>query len=152
MARIYIADDDADIRSVLSFSLAQRGHQVSAAQDGKGVVTAVSEDAPDLLVLDLIMPNVDGYRVLNDLEASGLRNEVKVLVVTARNSEQDRVEVFERGADGYLSKPFEPEEFLEAVEDLLEASPEELRRHREHERDQASLLAQLESVFGEMEP
>lgn len=151
MARIYIADDDADTCSVLSFSLAQRGHQVSSAHDGEAVVAAVSEEGPDLLVLDLIMPNVDGYRVLNDLEASGLRDGVKILVVTARNSEQDRVEVFEHGADGYLSKPFEPEEFLETVDDLLEASPEQLKRHREHERDQASLLAQLESVFGEME-
>ena len=149
MARIYIADDDADIRNLLTFTLLEEGHEVLAAKDGQMAVEAIVKDPPDLLVLDMMMPKLDGLGVLRALEASGVRDTTKVLVLTAKTSESDRLEGFDRGADLYLTKPFDPDELAESVRSLLGSTHEELRARREAERDKASLLAQLDAVFDE---
>ncbi len=149
MARIYIAEDDADIRQVLTRSLIEEGHEVLATRDGKAALEAVMEEAPDVLVLDIMMPDLDGFEVLDGLQRSGFRSSTRVMILSARNSERERVEGFEHGADMYLTKPFDHDEFVAAVRDLLDASSEELELRRQHEKDKATLLAQLESVFQE---
>lgn len=147
MARICVAEDDADIRNVLAFTLLDGGHEVLAVRDGRAAVDAVTSESPDILVLDLMLPEMDGFAVLDTLETSGHRSRTKVLVVSARSTEQDRLLGFEHGADAYLTKPFDPVEFLQAVGDLLAASPEALEAKRQQERDKTALLAQLETVF-----
>ena len=149
MARIYIADDDADIRNLITFTLIEEGHEVLAAKDGQMAVEAIVKDPPDLLVLDMMMPKLDGLGVLRALDAAGVLDSTKVLVLTAKSAEQDRVEGFERGADLYLTKPFDPDELVESVRALLDSTHSELAARREAERDKASLLAQLDAVFEE---
>lgn len=147
MARIYVADDDADIRNLLVFSLIEEGHEVLAAKDGRLAMDAVIQEVPDLLVLDVMMPNLDGFQVLAALEEAGIRPMVRVLMLTARSSEKNRLEGLEKGADLYLTKPFDPDEFLDVVRELLSSSEDELVARREAERDKASLLAQLDAAF-----
>lgn len=147
MARIYIAEDDADIRSILTQSLLEQGHEVLAAKDGRAALDAVLADPPDVLVLDLMMPLLDGFEVMDQIQARGVRSSTRVLVLSARNSEVERVRGFEHGADLYLTKPFDHAEFVSAVSDLLSCTRGELEAKRQHERDKAALLAQLESVF-----
>ena len=149
MARIYIAEDDADIRSILMHSLLEEGHEVAAAKDGRSAIDAIVGDPPDVLVLDLMMPELDGFAVLEALYTRGVRDKTRVLILSAKNSEAERVEGFEHGADLYLTKPFEHEEFVAAVTDLLEFSPEDLQELRDQEQRKAALLAQLESLFQE---
>lgn len=147
MARIYIADDDADIRNLLTFTLIEEGHEVLAAKDGQMAVEAIVKEPPDLLVLDMMMPRLDGLGVLRALDAAGVLDTTKILVLTARTAERDRVEGFERGADLYLTKPFDPDALVEAVRALLDSTHADLQARRESEKDKASLLAQLDAVF-----
>lgn len=148
VARIYIADDEPDIRNLLTFTLVDEGHEVLTVPDGAKAVAAVAEDPPDLLVLDLMMPVMDGFQVLDELEARGVRALTRVLMLTARRTEKDRLEGLQHGADLYISKPFDTDELLVAVHDLLGTSHQELEAMKEKERDTTSLLVQLESVFG----
>lgn len=147
MARVYVADDDADIRNLLVFSLIEEGHEVLAAKDGQDAVTAIVDDPPDLLVLDVMMPNLDGFQVLSALDEAGVRPIVRVLMLTARAAESDRVEGLERGADLYLTKPFDPDEFVIAVRELLSLTEEDLQERRNEEKERANLLAQLDVAF-----
>jgi len=147
MARIYIAEDDPDVRSILTRSLVDEGHEVQAAKDGRSALDAVLADPPDVLVLDLMMPELDGFAVLEAVRSGTSTRDVRVLVLTARNSESERVEGFEHGADLYLTKPFDHDEFVTSIADLLSATTEQLVQRRQIERDKALLLAQLETVF-----
>lgn len=149
MARIYIAEDDSDIRSILMHSLLEEGHEVLTAKDGRSALDAIVSDPPDVLVLDLMMPELDGFAVLEALYTRGVRDKTRVLILSAKNSEAERVEGFDHGADLYLTKPVDHEEFVAAITHLLESSPEDLQELREQEQRKAALLAQLESVFQE---
>lgn len=147
MARIYVADDDGSIRSLVTLCLVEEGHEVLAAKDGESILQSVVEEPPDVLVLDILMPRLNGYEVLEALDTYGLTGMTKVLILTAKGAESDRVEGLKRGADGYLAKPFEPAELLSAVTHLLDSSNEDLLSERDEELRKASLLARLESVF-----
>jgi two-component system response regulator MtrA len=149
MARILIADDDADIRQVLVVALVDGGHEVAAARDGAVAVTMLTEGTPDLVVLDVMMPERDGFQVLDELTASGLRDLTRVIMLTANGSEQDASRVFELGADAYSTKPFDPDELIAQIEELLALSNEELKSRRERELDTSRLLSQLESILGD---
>ena len=149
MARILVADDDADIRQLVIYSLADEGHEVSVAKDGKEAVDHVVASPPDLMLLDVMMPEMDGYDVLRALDEKGVRGFTKILVLTAKGSERDWKLGYDLGADRYMTKPFDPTELLETVNEMLAASSEELAAKREEEQDRANLLSQLESIFGE---
>lgn len=148
MARIYIADDDADIRNLVTFWLIEEGHEVLASKDGQAALETIVEDPPDVVVLDLMMPNLDGFGVLQGLTDAGVRDQTRVLVLTARSAESDRVEGFDRGADLYLTKPFEDTELIGAINELLDSPSDVLAARREEEKDKAHLLAQLDAMFG----
>ena len=149
MAKIHIADDDPDIRQLLTYVLAEEGHEVRVSKDGRMAVEAMVMDPPEVLLLDLMMPEMDGHAVLRDMKDYQVLDSTKVLVLTAKGSEHDRHLAFDQGADNYLTKPFEPDEVIEAVETMLVLSKEELKVRREQERDTAHLLSQLESILDE---
>lgn len=149
MARIHIVDDDADIRQLVTYWLIEEGHEVSAAPDGEATVDKLVSDPPDLLILDIMMPKVDGYEVLKNLESYGAAESTKILILSAKSSEQDRELGLQLGADQYMIKPFEPEELVATVKQILTLTKDELRDRREEERDKARLLSQLENFFGE---
>ena len=149
MAKVHIADDDPDIRQLLTYVLAEEGHEVRVSKDGRMAVEAMVMDPPEILLLDLMMPEMDGHAVLRDMKDYQVLDSTKVLVLTAKGSEHDRHLAFDLGADYYLTKPFEPDEVIEAIRTMLELSKEELKVRREHERDTAHLLSQLESILDE---
>ncbi len=125
-AAILVVDDDAPIRRMLDRTLSAEGYAVETAADGGEALAAVERSAPDLVVLDVGMPGVDGLSVSRRLRAKGLA--VPVLLLTARDSVPDRVAGLDAGADDYLVKPFATEELLARVRALLRRgkSPEEL--------------------------
>ena len=147
MARILIAEDNAEIRALVSSILIEEGHKVSVAQNGQQALDMMIEDAPDVLVLDIMMPQMDGYTVLKELKTSGIRDTMKILVLTAKTSESDWVRGYKLGADAYVTKPFDIDELTNHVEELLAMTKDQLRVRREQELDKAQLLSRLESIF-----
>lgn len=117
MKQILIAEDQTDIRDLIALNLRSAGYGVSETRDGKAAL-ALQTDAPhDLLVLDLMMPGLDGLEVCKTLRARG--DSTPILMLTAKSTELDRVLGLELGADDYLTKPFSLAELLARVKALL---------------------------------
>ena len=148
VARILIVDDQKDIQLLVSSILSQEGHKCSTANNGAEALAAIEAGDFDLVVLDVMMPKVDGYEVLKEMRAFSARSRSRVIMLTAKNQEADWARGYALGADQYLTKPFEVSELIEAVETLLSLSSEQLRAHREDELDRAKLLSRLESLLG----
>ena len=117
MKRILIAEDQTDIRDLLALNLQGAGYQVEQASDGREALAAHDRLPADLLVLDLMMPNMDGLDVCKALRARGCTTPI--LMLTAKSTELDRVLGLELGADDYLTKPFSLAELLARVKALL---------------------------------
>lgn len=148
MARILIAEDDADIRGIVTHVLVEAGHDVSAVKDGESVVERLTWAPPDLLILDIMMPGQDGYSVLKEMRSQDVAKETKVLVLTAKNREADVERSYRLGASFHMTKPFDPDELVEATRKVLDTSDQDLKSLQEQEADKARLLSQIESVFG----
>lgn len=114
--RILIVDDDPHIREVLSFALAKAGMETAEAGDGEAALAAIGARAPDLVVLDINMPRMDGLEVCRRLRASG---DLPILFLSSRDDEVDRVVGLELGADDYVVKPFSPREVVARVSAIL---------------------------------
>ena len=118
--RVLVVEDDTEIADVLRRSLRQEGHEVRTAADGVEALDAADEFIPDLVVLDLGLPRLDGMEVCRQLRADG---DVPILILTARTETEDRVTGLDSGADDYLVKPFERQEFLARIRALLRRRP-----------------------------
>ncbi|OYT98711.1 MAG: DNA-binding response regulator [Burkholderiales bacterium PBB1] len=116
-AQILVAEDQTDIRDLLVMNLRQAGHDVTAVADGVAALASQNEQASDLLILDLMMPGLDGLEVCKALRARG--RSTPILMLTAKSTELDRVLGLELGADDYLTKPFSLAELLARVKALL---------------------------------
>ncbi len=116
-ATILVVDDDRAIRESLDRALALEGYRVIAATDGAQALELVAEQQPDVIVLDLMMPNVDGLTVCRRLRAR--RDRTPILMLTARTETSDRVSGLDAGADDYLPKPFDLDELLARIRALL---------------------------------
>jgi two-component system, OmpR family, response regulator MtrA len=116
---VLIADDDADILSLVKAVLERSGHEVVAASDGAEALASVGARKPDLAVLDIAMPEVDGLEVLRRLRADPTTSELPVVLLSARAQEADVERGFAIGASAYLKKPFSPRELSEHVAELL---------------------------------
>ncbi|MDX6450131.1 MAG: two-component system, OmpR family, response regulator MprA [Gaiellaceae bacterium] len=141
-AAILVVDDDAPIRRMLDRTLSAEGYAVETAADGGAALAAVERSTPDLVVLDVGLPGVDGLSVSRRLRAKGLA--VPVLLLTARDSVPDRVAGLDAGADDYLVKPFATEELLARVRALLRRgkTPGELLAFGDLTLDPATRTAQ----------
>lgn len=117
MSRILVVEDNANLAYGLTASLELEGHRVTVARDGAEGLRAVRDQEPDLVILDLMLPEMDGYRVLKSLRDEG--RDVPVLILTARGAESDKVLGFRLGADDYVTKPFGLLELLARVAALL---------------------------------
>jgi two-component system, OmpR family, response regulator MprA len=122
--RILVVDDDRAVRDSLRRSLAFNGYQVELAHDGQQALDSIMTERPDALVLDVMMPRLDGLEVCRRLRSAG--DDLPVLVLTAREAVSDRVAGLDAGADDYLAKPFALEELLARLRALLRrTSPDE---------------------------
>ena len=114
--RIMVVDDDTTIADVIGRYLARDGHQVEYARDGRTALRRITEEPPDLVILDLMLPGVDGLEVCRQLRA---QSPIPVVMLTALGEETDRVVGFESGADDYVTKPCSPRELALRVRSVL---------------------------------
>src|SRR3990170_7630618 len=114
--KILVVEDDPAIREALGYNLGREGYEVKAVGDGVAALEAARASAPDLVVLDLMLPELDGYDVTRTLRKE---SNVPILMLTARDDEIDRVLGLELGADDYLTKPFSMRELLARVKAML---------------------------------
>jgi DNA-binding response OmpR family regulator len=116
---VLVADDDRDIRQLVAFRLERADYEVVEATDGEEAVRLVTELLPDLAVLDLMMPKLNGYEVTQAIRRHEETKRIPVILLTARVQEADVARGFEAGADDYLRKPFSPQELLARVQAIL---------------------------------
>lgn len=126
MAKILIVEDEQDLQQVLEYNLKQAGHEVLTAKLGGDALRLAREHHPDLVLLDLMLPDMSGTEVCKSLKESGPTRGIPVLMVTARGEEIDRVVGFEIGADDYVVKPFSVRELLLRVQAVLRRGKSEV--------------------------
>jgi len=114
--QIYVIEDEPSIAEVVSLYLRRAGYTVSMAQDGDQAISMLEQQLPDLVVLDLMLPNVDGLEITRWLRD---RSDVPIIMLTARREEADRIAGLEMGADDYVVKPFSPQELVSRVRAVL---------------------------------
>jgi two-component system chemotaxis response regulator CheY len=114
-----VIDDEPDVRWVLRLSLERAGHEVIMAEDGLRGVAMAQRQRPDVIVLDLMMPVMDGYGVLDALGRDERTNHLPVLVLTAKALPEEEERVTEAGATGFMTKPFEPADLASTLEGML---------------------------------
>jgi two-component system phosphate regulon response regulator PhoB len=114
-----VVDDEPDIVALVAYHLAKAGYRVSTAASGPEALEAAREERPALIVLDLMLPGMSGFDVLEQLRASDSTRDVAVLMLTARREEPDRIRGFSLGTDDYLTKPFSPQELVLRVGAIL---------------------------------
>ena len=117
--RILLVEDEKDMMEMVKFRLEQAGFEVITAYDGETVMDTLNHKLPDLILLDLMLPRIDGYEVCRRLKADEQYKKVPIAMFTARASESDKKRGYEVGADAYITKPFEPGEFLNKIRQLL---------------------------------
>ncbi len=116
---ILVVDDEPEICELVSYNLAREGYRVLTERDGASGLERVFKSPPDLLILDLLLPQLSGLEVLQSIRAEPRTRTVPVLILTARGTEMDKLVGFERGADDYLTKPFSPKELVARVGAIL---------------------------------
>jgi two-component system phosphate regulon response regulator PhoB len=116
---ILVVDDEPDIVALVAYHLARAGYRVSTASSGTEALALARSDRPALIVLDLMLPGISGYEVLEHVRADERTRQMAVLMLTARRDEQDRIRGLTLGADDYLTKPFNPHELVLRVGAIL---------------------------------
>jgi two-component system phosphate regulon response regulator PhoB len=117
--RVLVVDDEPDIVALVAYHLARAGYRVATASTGPEALELARRDCPALIVLDLMLPGMSGYDVLEQLRADSGTKDVAVLMLTARKEEADRIRGLVLGADDYLTKPFSPQELVLRVGAIL---------------------------------
>ncbi|MEO7429467.1 MAG: response regulator [Acidimicrobiales bacterium] len=149
MATVLIVDDEPDILLFVRVNMEMEGHQILTASDGESALEAVREHQPDVVVLDVMMPKLDGWHVLEQLKADDdlLVRTIPVVMLTALGSDYDQVRGGIEGAVQYLAKPVTPDVLLAAVQIALEGDPEPVQRKAAQQRA-LERLARIEAGGG----
>ena len=119
MKRILLIEDDKDIIELVKYNLEKDGYQISSSTDGSTGLAQIRKSAPDLLILDLMLPKLSGLDVCKEVRRDTNLNRLPILILTAKGEEADRVVGLELGADDYVTKPFSPRELAARVKALL---------------------------------
>ncbi len=122
MPRILVIDDDASIRSLLTDVLEVEGHSVRAAEDGYAGLRLLAAERPDCVVLDVMMPGMDGHEVLQRIRRSAGGGDLPVVMLTAAADDAQAWQAWDEGVDYFLAKPFDPDELLTYLEFLFPAA------------------------------
>ena len=119
--RVLIVDDEPDLLSVLHFGLEVEGFDVLEASDGEQGLNMAREHTPDLIVLDLMLPRMDGYKVCRALKFDDRYRQIPVFILSARTGETDRRLALDLGADAYVTKPYDMKDLIERIRERLKA-------------------------------
>lgn len=135
MAKILIVEDEEDILDLVEFNLHKSGMETVRATDGLQALKAAKKEKPDLILLDVMLPEKDGYSVLKELREKGKTKDIPVIMLTAKGREDDRIRGLDLGAEDYVTKPFSPKELVLRVRALLRRAegsrrPDEVREER----------------------
>ena len=122
MSKVLIVDDEVDILELVGMNLRRAGLETVQAQDGIAAVKMAVKEEPDLIVLDLMLPGMDGFSVFKKLQKDSRTRPIPVIMLTAKGQQGDKIAGLELGADDYLTKPFSPRELVLRVEGLLKRS------------------------------
>ncbi len=123
--KILVVEDDPDILQLLTYALQSAGFKTISSQDGYEALNTARAHHPDLVVLDLMLPGLDGFEVCKELKRNSETRSIPIIMLTARGEEIDRIVGLELGADDYIVKPFSPREFLLRVRAILRRSAPE---------------------------
>ncbi|HEV7887817.1 MAG TPA: response regulator [Acidimicrobiales bacterium] len=144
---VLVVDDDPLIAGMLRLVLEGEGYEVREAPDGRAALDSVRDDAPDVMVLDMMMPHVDGYGVLEALRDDSLGSSTRVVMLTCCSQEQDVARCLSMGADDYLTKPVDVDFLLRTVQDLLAIDMGEVQARRAEVADQSVLAERVSHVL-----
>lgn len=122
---ILVVDDDPAVQKVLQQALQLEGYEVTTADDGEQALTALEARLPDIIVLDVMMPKVDGFEVLRRIRESDRTTNLPVILLTAKSATEDVWEGWRRGVDYYMTKPFDVEELLTFIKYVFEGGHQE---------------------------
>ena len=128
MSKVLIVDDEPDVLLLLRINLEASGYETVLAADGETALTRIDDSVPDLVLLDIMMPVMDGWGVLRAL--ADRADAPRVVVVSAKSSDRDVVRALTSGALDYVTKPFDPDNLISVVERVLESSMEQLEAQR----------------------
>jgi len=117
--RILVVDDEIYIVHILDFSLGMEGYEVITALDGEQALEKLKTEKPDLIVLDIMMPKLDGYEVCKAIKSSPETRHIPVILLSAKGRNVDQKLGFDVGADDYITKPFSPRKLVERINQLL---------------------------------
>ncbi len=120
--KILIVDDEKQLVSLVSLHMKMSGYEVLSANDGEEALSIIKEERPDLIILDLMLPKIDGWEVCKRLRAESRMGNIPVIMLTARSESADKLKGFECGADDYVTKPFSPRELVARVKRVLARS------------------------------
>lgn len=119
MKKILIADDEHKIVMTLEYAFRKAGYEVFIARDGSEVLEILKEQIPDAILLDVMMPNLDGYTTLSEIKKNENLNNIKIIFLSAKSGENDIKKGLDLGADAYMTKPYSIKKLTEKVEELL---------------------------------
>ena len=119
MKKILIADDEHKIVMTLEYAFRKAGYEVFIARDGSEVLEILKEQIPDAILLDVMMPNLDGYTTLSEIKKNENLNNIKIIFLSAKTGESDIRKGLDLGADAYITKPYSIKKLIEKIEELL---------------------------------
>lgn len=131
--KILVVDDERHIVRLIQVNLERAGYQVATAFDGREGLKKITSEKPDLVVLDVMMPYLDGFEVLKRMKADAATKDIPVIMLTAKAQDADVFRGWASGVDMYLTKPFNPVELLTFVKRIFEAQEEQARDERTYE-------------------
>ncbi len=117
--KILVVDDEPDVASLLTLLLKSQGYNVIAAGDGQEALELARDQSPDLILLDIMLPRLDGYKVARMLKFDENFSHIPIIMLTAKIQEKDKETGLEMGANAYVTKPFDTEELLKKIKDTL---------------------------------
>src|SRR5678815_95628 len=119
MARVLVVEDETDIQQILDYNLKQAGHRVTVASNGRDGMRLARDEKPDVVLLDLMLPDISGTEICKTIKSDKYTRNVRVIMLTAKGEEIDRVVGFELGADDYVVKPFSVRELMLRIQAIL---------------------------------
>ena len=141
---ILVVDDEPDVILLCRVNLEFEGYNVQEAHDGAEALQMMSQDPPDLILLDVMMPSMDGWQVLASMNSSPETSGIPVVMLTAKAQDRDQIRGLSGGAIDYVTKPFNPVALLRTVKDALEIrTPADLQRKRRQMLDKLELMQNL---------